>query len=92
MKSLRDTYCPAVANRPTHHTPCVASSSHLQWKDLGWIQPRYSQPRRSEYGGEKEHEEDGPTTHAGSVSPAVFSIDGSAGETTGAKHADSLAN
>ena len=92
MKSLRKTYCPAVANRPTHHTPCIASSSDLQWKDLGWVQPRYGQPRRSENDRVKEHEENGPTTHAGSVSPTVLSIDGSAGETTRAKHADPLAN
>ena len=92
MKSLRETYCPAVANRPTHHTPCIASSSDLQWKDLGWVQPRYGQPRRSKNHGVKEHEEDGPATHAGSVAPTGFSIDGSAGETTSAEHAYPLAN
>ena len=92
MKKSGDTYRPSVPDRPTHHTPRVTSGTDFQWKDLSRVQPRHCQPRRSENSGEQEHEEDGCATHARSVSTASFRVDRSTGETTGAEHADALAD
>ena len=91
-KEVGLTYRPPVANRPANHTPRVASGSDFQWEDFSRVQPWHRQPCRSKNGGEKEHEENGGTTHAGGVSAAGFGVDCSTGETTGAEHANSLAD
>lgn len=86
------TYRPAVANRPTNHAPSVASGSYFQGEDLRRVKPRYGQPRRSENGSEEKHEEDGGASYAGSGFVAVLSVDRGASKTTGAEHADTLAD
>ena len=88
----RDAYGPPVANRPTNHTPCVASGTYFQGEDLGRIQPRHGQPCRSENSSEEEDEEDGAAAHAGGVPTTVSSVDRSASEATGAEHANALAD
>ena len=91
-KEVGLTYRPPIANRPANHTPRVTSGPDFQWEDFGRVQPWYRQPRRSENGSEKEHEEDGGTAHAGGAMAAGFGVDRSTGETTGAEHADTLAD
>lgn len=86
------TYRPAVADRPTNHAPRVASGSDFQGENLRRVKPRYGQPRRSENGSEEEHEEDGGASYAGSGLAAVLGVDRGASETTGAEHADTLAD
>ena len=84
------TYRPPIANRPSNHTPRVATGPDFQREDLSRIQPWHGQPRGSENHSVKEYEEDGSTTNAGGVSTAGFGVDRSAGETTGAEHTNTL--
>ena len=92
MKALENTYGPSVANRPTDHTPRVASGAYFQWEDLGRVEPRDGQPRCSKDCREEEHEENRGATHAGGVCASGFGIDRSASETTRAEHTDTLAD
>lgn len=91
-KEMEFTYRPPIADRPTNHTPRVASGPDFQWEDLSRVEPRNGQPCRSENSSEQVHKENGRATHAGGVSTAVFGVDRSAGETTGAEHTDTLTN
>ena len=84
------TYRPPVANRPADHTPRVASGSDFQGEDLGRVQPRDGQPRRSENGGEEEDKENGTSSHAGSALASMLGVDRGASEAPGAEHTDTL--
>ena len=82
------TYRPAVTNRPTDHTPCIALGTDLQREDLGGVEPGHGKPSSAEDGGEEEHEEGGGTTHAAFV--AFGCVCSSTSEAAGGEHADSL--
>ena len=86
------TYRPPVADGPANHTPCVASGADFQWEDLGRVEPWHGQPCRAEDCGEEEHEENGPAANTRGTRAVCFSVDGSARETAGTEHADTLAD
>ena len=86
----RSAYGPAVANRPADDAPRVATSTDLQGKNLGRVEPGHRKPGGAEDGGEEEHEEGRGTADTTFV--AFGCVLGSAGKATGGEHADALAN
>ncbi len=88
----KGTYRPAVADGPADDTPRVAARSDFEGEDLGRVEPGHGQPCCAEDHGVEEHKENGAAAHAGVAFAFGLGVDGGTGETTGAEHADALAD
>lgn len=84
------TYTPAVANGPADDAPSIALGADLERENLGGVQPRHGQPGGAENRSIEKHEKGCGAADLGAV--RVGGVDGGAGEATGGKHADALAN
>lgn len=84
------SYRPAVANGPSHYTPCITLGTNLQWENLGRVEPWHCEPGSTENSREEEHEEGGCTTHAAFVSFGCIRCGTS--QTAGGEHTNTLTN